>query len=104
MIFGLSTQRTRVITVLHQPRAATITAVEGSRCVTIDRATFLRLLGPMKDLLQVCLACVWLCRDTMHVECDVTAAPSRIRPTSRLLEPYTILRGYCGLAAAVSAC
>jgi CRP-like cAMP-binding protein len=36
-----------------QPRAATVTAVSQSKCATMDRAAFLRLLGPMKDLLKV---------------------------------------------------
>jgi hypothetical protein len=48
---------------LLQPRAATITAVVPSKCAVMDRAAFLRLLGPMKDLLEVgrglaCQVCV----------------------------------------------
>ena len=30
-----------------------MTAVVPSKCVVMDRAAFLRLLGPMKDLLEV---------------------------------------------------
>ena len=36
-----------------KPRAATITAVVPSRCAVMDRAAFLRLIGPMKELLNV---------------------------------------------------
>ena len=43
--------------VLDQPRGATITAVEPSKCAVMDRAAFLRLLGPMKDILEVCGVC-----------------------------------------------
>jgi len=34
------------------PRAATITAVVDSRCLAMDRAAFVRLMGPLNDLLQ----------------------------------------------------
>lgn len=35
-----------------QPRAATITAVKPSKVAAMDRAAFMRLLGPMKALLR----------------------------------------------------
>jgi CRP-like cAMP-binding protein len=34
-----------------EPRAATVTATAPSRCLAMDRAAFLRLLGPITDLL-----------------------------------------------------
>ena len=35
-----------------QPRAATVTAVQKSKCLAMDRAAFLRLLGPVSDILR----------------------------------------------------
>jgi CRP-like cAMP-binding protein len=35
-----------------EPRAATITAVADSKCLAMDRAAFLRLLGPLTEVLQ----------------------------------------------------
>lgn len=37
--------------ITDEPRAATITAVADSKCLAMDRAAFLRLLGPITDLL-----------------------------------------------------
>jgi len=37
---------------LDQPRAATVTAVELTKCVKLDRARFERLLGPCSDILN----------------------------------------------------
>ena len=34
------------------PRAATVTAVTRSKCVAMDRAAFLRLLGPVEDIMR----------------------------------------------------
>ncbi|KAA0149671.1 hypothetical protein FNF31_07166 [Cafeteria roenbergensis] len=39
-----------------EPRAATVTAVQQSRLLALDRATFIRLLGPLSDLLTRNLA------------------------------------------------
>lgn len=38
--------------IVDAPRAATITAVVPSKCAVMDRAAFLRLIGPMSDLLK----------------------------------------------------
>ena len=35
-----------------EPRAATITAVVDSVCLAMDRSAFLRLLGPINDILS----------------------------------------------------
>lgn len=35
----------------NEPRAATVTAVVPSRCLAMDRASFVRLLGPINDIL-----------------------------------------------------
>lgn len=37
--------------ITDEPRAATITAVVDSKCLAMDRAAFLRLLGPITELL-----------------------------------------------------
>lgn len=34
-----------------EPRAATVTAVAESKCLAMDRASFIRLLGPLTELL-----------------------------------------------------
>lgn len=34
-----------------EPRAATVTATEDSKLLAMDRAAFLRLMGPMSDIL-----------------------------------------------------
>jgi cAMP-dependent protein kinase regulator len=34
-----------------EPRAATVSAVVPSKCLAMDRAAFLRLLGPINELL-----------------------------------------------------
>jgi len=37
---------------LDQPRAATVRALEDTKCVKLDRARFERLLGPCSDILK----------------------------------------------------
>ncbi len=34
------------------PRAATVTAVADTRCLVMDRAAFVRLMGPLTDILK----------------------------------------------------
>jgi hypothetical protein len=58
IVADCSVSRRIVWYALLQPRAATITAVVPSKCAVMDRAAFLRLLGPMKDLLEVGVRCL----------------------------------------------
>lgn len=37
---------------LDQPRAATVSALEDTKCVKLDRARFERLLGPCEDIMK----------------------------------------------------
>jgi hypothetical protein len=41
-----------VVSVVFQPRAATITATRRLICQKLDRATFKRLMGPLEDVLR----------------------------------------------------
>lgn len=37
--------------ITDEPRAATVTAVKDSKCLAMDRAAFIRLLGPITEIL-----------------------------------------------------
>ena len=48
----LSVPYRTMLCILLQPRAATITAVETTQVLKLDRATFKRLLGPVEAILK----------------------------------------------------
>ena len=37
----------------NEPRGATVTAVQETTCLTLDRTTFVEILGPMDETMKV---------------------------------------------------